>query len=256
MKALRPWVVGVLAVLWICIAGPALAQSVARAPQVDGFDVQEVPQLVPGTALHFTLYGTPGASAELHIAGVDRVLTLQEVQAGTYEGTYTIEPGDRIAPDSAVTAALSLGGQVVSAELDEPLVLGADAAPGGSVAGAVPARCNACGVVQAIHPVEVAGPSGYFGAVAGGVVGALLGGQVGHGDGKTAARILGAIGGAYAGHELERAGRKRTRYDVVVRMEDGGFQTRGYDAAPPFRIGDRVRVAQDGFLRLAEADPR
>ena len=55
---------------------------------------------------------------------------------------------------------------------------------------------------------------------------------------------------------FERASRQRTRYDVVVRMDDGGFQTRGYDAAAPFHVGDRVRVAPDGFLRMAEADPR
>jgi outer membrane lipoprotein SlyB len=149
-----------------------------------------------------------------------------------------------------VTAELRRGGQVTAAQLDEPLVLG-DAGPM-----PVPAHCGSCGVVQAIHPVEMPGQPGYFGAVAGSLVGALIGGQVGRGDGRTAARILGALGGAYAGHEIERASRQRTRYDIVVRMDDGGFQTRGYDAVPPFHVGDRVRVAQDGFLRQAEVDPR
>jgi outer membrane lipoprotein SlyB len=247
MKTLRHWLFGVLATLSLCFAGPGVAQAASSGPRVDGFDVEEVPALDTGTALHFTLYGTPGAAATLHIAGADRSLPLQETQAGIYEGSYTIAPDDRITPDSRVTADLRDGDRVASAVLDEPLVLGATAAL---------RSCSFCGVVQSIRPIQSGGEPGVLGALAGGVVGAILGSQVGQGDGRTAARILGAVGGAYAGREIERASRQRTRYDLVVRMDDGGFQTRRYDTAPPFKVGDRVKVLQDRLLRDTEPDPR
>ena len=121
MMTLRHWWVGVLATLWMTV--PAFAATVGVAPRVDGFDVEEVAQLSPGTALRFTLYGTPGGAATLQIAGVDRSLVLQETQAGIYEGVYTVAAGDRIAADSRVSADLALGQRVTSAVLEEPLVL-------------------------------------------------------------------------------------------------------------------------------------
>jgi outer membrane lipoprotein SlyB len=80
------------------------------------------------------------------------------------------------------------------------------------------------------------------------VLGAIVGSQFGRGDGRTAAGILGAVGGAYAGSEVERRHGTRTRYDVVVRGPNGVAQTRRYDAPPPFRVGDRLRIA-DGTWR-------
>jgi outer membrane lipoprotein SlyB len=257
MKTLRHWLFGVLATLLVCTAEPGFAQAAASGPRVDGFDVEEVAELTAGTALHFTLYGTPGAAATLSIAGADGSLPLQETQAGIYEGSYTIAADDQITADSRVTADLRAGERVASAVLDEPLVLGATAA----VPVAAISSCNVCGVVQSIRPVEARADAGIFGALAGGVVGAILGSQVGQGDGRTAAGILGAVGGAYAGREIERASRGRTRFDLVVRMDDGGVQTRRYDATPPFKVGDRVRVLHDRLLhdrplREAGPDPR
>jgi outer membrane lipoprotein SlyB len=81
------------------------------------------------------------------------------------------------------------------------------------------------------------------------VVGAIVGSQLGGGSGRTAAGILGAVGGAYVGSEIERQHSMRTRYEVVVRGQDGRTQTRRYDAPPPFRVGDRLRTA-DGTWRL------
>jgi outer membrane lipoprotein SlyB len=59
----------------------------------------------------------------------------------------------------------------------------------------------------------------------GGVVGGVLGNQVGSGSGRGAATVLGAAGGAYAGHEIERHRRRYTAYVMHIRMEDGTRRT-------------------------------
>lgn len=244
MKTLRHGL-GVWAML-LCTVMSAQARTALHEPRVDRFDVEEVHRLDAGTPLHFSLYGTPGAAATLHIEGAAHALPLVEQQAGLYEGTHVVAAHERITPDSRVTAELRLGERVASALLDEPLVLGA----------VFPARCIECGVVQSVRAVDGGGGSGTVGAVAGGVLGAVLGRQIGRGDGRTLASILGALGGAYAGRELERAHHRRTQHEVALRLDDGRVQTRRYDGAPPFRVGDRVRVVQDRWLRESDADPR
>ena len=69
----------------------------------------------------------------------------------------------------------------------------------------------------------------------------------------TAGGILGAVGGAVVGNEIERQRSKRTRYEVVVRLADGATQVRRFDAPPPWRVGDRLRVADGGWTPDAPA---
>ena len=88
-------------------SGVARAQQSAAsvtAPRIDGFDVEQVKTLVAGTELDFTLYGTPGGLATVRIDGATGRFLLEEVEAGVYEGTYTISRRDRIAADSTATA--------------------------------------------------------------------------------------------------------------------------------------------------------
>jgi outer membrane lipoprotein SlyB len=258
MKTLRQVVVGAVASWFVGLAMPALAQggigaavgsAVRSEVRVDGFDVEQVGDLAAGTSLNFSLYGTPGARATLGIEGARKRLPLHEVQAGVYEGSYVIAPDDRITSDSRVTAHVWKHDEVITAVLDEPLLLGGTPAPQPAArVAAAPRGCEECAVVEAVRPVEVAGRSGATGAIAGGVLGAILGSQVGKGDGRTLAGILGAVGGAYAGREIERRHQQRLRYDVVVRLPDGSAQTRRYDSPPPFRVGDRLRVGGGAWL--------
>lgn len=108
-------------------SGVARAQQSAAsvaAPRVDGFDVEQASKLVAGTDLDFTLYGTPGATATVQIDGATGRFLLEEVEAGVYEGTYTIKNRDRIVADSTVTVNLRLGNRVATAILDESLLRG------------------------------------------------------------------------------------------------------------------------------------
>lgn len=102
--------------------------------------------------------------------------------------------------------------------------------------------CAVCGSVESVTPIErsakPAGPG--VGAVAGGVLGAVLGNQVGHGNGRTAATILGAVGGGFAGNAIEGKMRRETVYQVGVRMEDGSHRTLEVAQAPS--VGSQVTV--------------
>ena len=93
-------------------------------PQIQAFYVDEVKRIAPGVELNFSVYGTPGGQASLRIAGATRNLILTEIDAGEYEGTYTISARDRIAARSQVTANLRLGNQVTSELLSESLQIG------------------------------------------------------------------------------------------------------------------------------------
>ena len=251
MKTFRAAVVGALTTMLVWLTAAAsevpghVPPAVGPPPWVGGLDVEQVPQLSAGTPLVFTLFGSPGASATLRIDGVQRRLPLQEVQAGVYEGTYVIAADDRITPTSRVTADLWLENQVASMVLEEPLLLGAGSVP----------PCDDCGVVEAIRAVDVHGPPGAIGAVAGGVIGAIVGSQFGSGDGRRVAGILGALGGAMAGREIERNYAKRTHYELVVRLDNGTARARRYDARPPFKVGDRVRLAQGSWQRESSVVP-
>lgn len=100
--------------------------------------------------------------------------------------------------------------------------------------------CANCGAVESVTPVQRAGQGSGVGVVAGGVLGAIVGNQVGGGSGRTAATVLGALGGGYAGNQVEKNIKKETVYQVRVRMEDGSVRTLEQATAPA--LGARVTV--------------
>lgn len=68
-----------------------------------------------------------------------------------------------------------------------------------------PAICYSCGTIQSVQEISNKGEGTGLGAIAGGVLGGLLGSQIGGGNGKKAMAVVGAAGGAFAGHEVEKA---------------------------------------------------
>ena len=66
-----------------------------------------------------------------------------------------------------------------------------------------------------------------------------------------ASGCVGAVGGALAGNEVEKRYKSTKTYKVSVRMEDGSYHSFDFDAAPPFAVGDRVRVI-DGRLQRGQ----
>ncbi|MDH2051734.1 glycine zipper 2TM domain-containing protein [Achromobacter marplatensis] len=114
--------------------------------------------------------------------------------------------------------------------------------------------CQSCGVVESVRQVQVPvkdNSDHLVGTIGGGVVGGVVGNQFGGGSGKTALTVLGAVGGALAGREVERNIRQQqtvTHYELTVRMGDGS--ARQFRSAQPFAFasGDRVRVENNQLL--------
>jgi outer membrane lipoprotein SlyB len=112
------------------------------------------------------------------------------------------------------------------------------------------ASCANCGVVQSIRYVERKGEGSGVGAIAGGVLGGVLGHQIGSGRGNTAATIVGAGAGAYAGNAVERNVKKKSYYSVAVRLDDGRVRTLTQGARPGVHEGDRVKIVGGNRLAL------
>ena len=117
--------------------------------------------------------------------------------------------------------------------------------------------CANCGTVEAVTPVQrqgqvngvaVGNTTVGLGTVAGGVIGGLLGNQVGGGNGKTAMTVIGAAGGAFAGNKIEQNMKKVTVYQVRVRMNDGS--TRNVEVSSSVPVGSRV-IVEGNNLRMA-----
>ena len=102
--------------------------------------------------------------------------------------------------------------------------------------------CHECGVIESIREIEKKGEGSGLGAAAGGVAGGLLGRQTGAGRGRDAMTVLGAIGGAVAGHQIEKNVKKVKSYEIGIRFEDGSSRLITQDNPPGWRSGDKVRL--------------
>jgi len=208
------------------------------APRIERFDVRGDDALTPGNELNFMVYGTPGAKVDMAIEGTRGVFFLPEVKPGEYTGEYVIRRGDRIAPNSVVTANMRIGDRVSTMKLNKPLLIAG--VPAGTPK--VVRYCTNCATVEAINVVQVDGDGNYLGTIGGGVVGAVVGSQVGKGNGRTAAQIAGALGGAYIGRNIERNAKRTQHYEVVIRFTNGGTQTVTYENDPGLRVGEKVKI--------------
>ena len=107
--------------------------------------------------------------------------------------------------------------------------------------------CANCGVVESVNAYQEHPDKSVVGMVGGGVVGAIVGNQIGHGTTNKIATVGGAAGGAYLGNEIGKKVQTTTHYRVVVRMDGGGTQTVTYAVQPGFSAGSHVRV-ENGTL--------
>ena len=291
MASVSRLVVGILAAWLLAVATVEAAppgRAVSASVFVDAFDVEQVPALVPGAVLQFSVFASPGASATVLVEGVSRLVELREVSPGVYEGTHVIAPGDRIRGESTAIATVWRDGTVVRATLEESLVL--DGAPPARaaapapfavppatadvprVAGGMPravavpppsatprlaspaplplpvptpapegrlVACRDCAVVESIRVVEKPSGPAAAGAVAGAIAGAVFGDAVGKAHEKHVTRVLGALGGAVIGHEVQRSA-QGTWYDVALRLPNGSLKVVRHDAPPPYRVGQLV----------------
>src|SRR6266508_5979482 len=110
--------------------------------------------------------------------------------------------------------------------------------------------CATCGVVESVRYVEKKGEGSGAGLIAGGVVGGVLGHQIGSGRGNTAATIIGAGAGAYAGNQIEKNAKKKSYWVVSVRLDDGEKRSVTMGSKPAYKKGDRVKIVDGNRLAL------
>ena len=111
------------------------------------------------------------------------------------------------------------------------------------------AACDNCGTVTDVKTIKQEGESSGGGAALGGIVGGVLGHQVGSGRGNTAATVVGAAGGAYAGNQIEKNKKSTTTYQVLVKMEGGNNRTFTFSQPTSYKVGDRVKVVDKKLVR-------
>jgi outer membrane lipoprotein SlyB len=117
-------------------------------------------------------------------------------------------------------------------------------AQGYSVSAARPAT------VESIREiVQQKSNSSSLGMIAGGLIGGGIGSLFGAGNGRTAATIVGALGGGYIGHNLEKS-QTQMVYEIAVKYDDGTWGTIRQSSSPPFKVGDRVLVTDRGLELL------
>ena len=117
--------------------------------------------------------------------------------------------------------------------------------------------CADCATVEAVTAVQrqgqvngvaVGNQTIGLGTVAGGLIGGLLGNQVGGGNGKTLATVAGVAGGAFAGNTIEKNMKQVTVYDVRLRMDDGSRRNMEVSSTVP--VGSKV-IVEGKNLRMA-----
>lgn len=130
--------------------------------------------------------------------------------------------------------------------------------PGGYY-GNQPARAQpcyqGCGYVRDIREVTLGNGGNNNDATVGTVIGAVVGGLLGHtigkGDGRTAATVAGAVGGGFAGHAIGSHAGNQGQYgwQVVVQLQDGRDATVTQRNPPQVRVGDYVVIRGDQVYR-------
>lgn len=109
--------------------------------------------------------------------------------------------------------------------------------------------CQNCGTVESIRTISNGGDGSGPGAAGGALVGGLLGNQVGGGHGKQAMTVVGAIGGALAGNQIEKRVRATQSYETTVHMNNGSTRTVAQAAQPEWRNGEQVKIV-DGIVQM------
>lgn len=100
----------------------------------------------------------------------------------------------------------------------------------------------AYGTIESVRPVRLDENHSGVGSFAGAAIGGLVGNTLGHGNGRAATTILGALGGGLAGNAIERDATTQNGEEIVVRLDGGPSIAVVQGGLPDFAPGQRVRV--------------
>jgi outer membrane lipoprotein SlyB len=110
-------------------------------------------------------------------------------------------------------------------------------------------------VIEQIKSVEIESSHHKgVGAVVGGIAGLGLGSLIGGGTGRDVAMVLGAVGGAVAGNDVQK------KYDapkpgqqIIVRTTSGVLVSVTQQPNPGLRVGEKVYIEGNGENALVVA---
>ena len=165
-------------------------------------------------------------------SGLGEAIVLQSIDAA--------EPKFDTSPDGLVK--LKNGG--VSDKVIQHLMAKTPGAP------AAAPSCPECGTVTGVREVKKPGKASGVGAVAGGVVGGVLGNAIGGSHHRTAGTLVGAAGGAVAGHMIEKKATEGKTFEIGVKFDDGTTRTFHQDTHPSWTAGSRVKLVNGALTPL------
>lgn len=165
---------------------------------------------------------------------------VQTVQLSAASGTLELPFDPPTRPMRSTVEFTLVDAQGISSE---PVRVALQAQAPAAPAPVAPAAPIGSGPATVLGVVTLQGgaPTG-TGAVVGGLAGAAVGNQFGRGGGRTAMTVLGAVGGAVAGHQIEQQVRGPALYETTLRFADGHTRAIRHTEAPRWAAGDRVTV--------------
>lgn len=112
------------------------------------------------------------------------------------------------------------------------------------------------GKIEQITPIDIASNHHQgLGAIVGGLGGLGIGSLIGGGSGRDVAMVLGAIGGAVAGNEIQRQNAQPIPgQQIIVRLYSGVLVQVTQPLGPYLQLGQPVFV--EGFGESARVIPR
>ena len=167
-------------------------------------------------------------------------------EATVIQAINAAEAGFDTSPDGLVK--LKQGG--VSDAVIQRIIGRKSAAPVPAAAHAAPPVCRECGTVTGIREINKPGQASGVGAVAGGVLGGVLGRSLGGSNHRTAGTVVGAAGGAVAGHMIEKKAREGKVFEIGVNFDDGSSRVFTQETHPSWNQGSRVKLVNGALTSL------
>lgn len=113
--------------------------------------------------------------------------------------------------------------------------------------------CRNCGEVLTVDRVWVDRQASGGGALLGAIIGGALGHQVGGGSGKKVATGAGIVAGAVIGNEIEKGGGGEEQvFRIVMRLDDGRRAVITQREPPRVRRGDYAYIENDRVYRMRD----
>jgi outer membrane lipoprotein SlyB len=104
------------------------------------------------------------------------------------------------------------------------------------------------GIIEQITPIQIqSNQHTGVGAVVGGLVGLGIGSLIGGGNGRDVAMVLGTVGGAYVGNEIQKKNEQPVQgQQIVVRTTSGVLVSVTQPVNPYLNQGQKVTIEGSG----------